>query len=171
MRIDGQDALQIVPGTSLGLARLREAPGKDVAMSFSALPPGVRAYARRPELLVITKSTSRSTVHRPGYLEYVAVKRFDDSGNVRDESEWWEITRRSDARLDATYRRRVTVRSPDGASPLSCANAPSWTFDDAYVVEGHREDEHWRLLEVAGFEDLLGLLGVVRPDAGQEVGL
>ena len=36
VRIDGQDALQIVPGTSLGLARLREAPGKDVATSFSA---------------------------------------------------------------------------------------------------------------------------------------
>ncbi len=40
--------------------------GRNVAASFAALPPEVRAYARRPELLVITKSTSRSTVHRPG---------------------------------------------------------------------------------------------------------
>jgi glutamate dehydrogenase len=85
VRIDGQDALQIVPGTSLGLARLREAPGKDVATSFSALPSAVRAYARRPELLVITKSTSRSTVHRPGYLDYIGVKRFDASGEVCGE--------------------------------------------------------------------------------------
>ncbi|HKU87526.1 MAG TPA: NAD-glutamate dehydrogenase [Casimicrobiaceae bacterium] len=85
VRIDGQDALQIVPGTSLGLARLREAPGKDLASSFSALPSGVRAYARRPELLVITKSTSRSTVHRPGYLDYIGVKRFDAAGEVCGE--------------------------------------------------------------------------------------
>jgi glutamate dehydrogenase len=85
VRIEGQDALQIVPGTSLGLARLREAPGKDVAASFSTLPPEVRAYARRPELLVITKSTSRSTVHRPGYLDYIGVKRFDASGEVCGE--------------------------------------------------------------------------------------
>ncbi len=73
---------------------------------------------------------------------------YDEAGNVRDESEWWEVTRRSDTRLDATYRRRVTVRSPDGA-PIACANAPSWTFDDAYVVEGWREEEHWHFHELA----------------------
>ena len=53
------------PGTSLGI--LREGQSKEIAASFPALPPEVRAYARRPELLVVTKSTSRSTVHRPGY--------------------------------------------------------------------------------------------------------
>ena len=73
---------------------------------------------------------------------------YDDDGNVRDETEWWEITRRSDDRLDATYRRRVTVRSPDG-KPIACANAPSWTFDDAYVLEGSREDQYWHLHELA----------------------
>ena len=83
VRIGGQDALRIVAGTGLGI--LRETPGKDIAESFAALPPEVRAYARRPELLVITKSTSRSTVHRPGYLDYVAVKRFDAAGRVCGE--------------------------------------------------------------------------------------
>ena len=84
-RIDGQDALSIVPGTSLGIARLRDSPDRGVAGSFAALPPSVRAYARRPELLVITKSTSRSTVHRPGFLDYIAVKRFDTQGQVFGE--------------------------------------------------------------------------------------
>ncbi|HSK03457.1 MAG TPA: hypothetical protein VK932_19530 [Kofleriaceae bacterium] len=74
---------------------------------------------------------------------------FDAAGDVRDESEWWEITRRSETRLDATYRRRVTVRSPDGAAPIACANAPSWTFDDAYVVEATRDGERWRVHELA----------------------
>ena len=83
VRIDGQDALQIVPGTSLGI--LGESRSKDVAVSFAALPPEVRAYARRPELLVITKSTSRSTVHRPGFLDYIAIKRFDKDGQVCGE--------------------------------------------------------------------------------------
>ncbi|MFO1396067.1 MAG: NAD-glutamate dehydrogenase [Burkholderiales bacterium] len=81
--VDGQDALRVVPGSSLGI--LREKDGGDVAASFAALPPEIRAYARRPELLVITKSTSRSTVHRPGYLDYIAVKRFDDKGAVTGE--------------------------------------------------------------------------------------
>ncbi|TMH60726.1 MAG: NAD-glutamate dehydrogenase [Betaproteobacteria bacterium] len=81
--VNGEDALKVVPGTSLGI--LREAPSKDVAASFSALPPEVRAYARRPELLVVTKATSRSTVHRPGYLDYIAVKRFNAKGEVTGE--------------------------------------------------------------------------------------
>ena len=83
VKVDGQDALKIVPDSSLGI--LREGPSKDVSSSFAALPKEIRAYARRPELLVITKSTSRSMVHRPGYLDYIAVKRFDAKGNVTGE--------------------------------------------------------------------------------------
>ena len=45
----------------------------------------MKAYARRPELLVVTKSTARSTVHRPGYMDYIAVKRFDARGDVVGE--------------------------------------------------------------------------------------
>jgi hypothetical protein len=73
---------------------------------------------------------------------------FDDEGHVHDESEWWQITRRTDTRLDATYRRRVTIRSADGSN-IACANAPSWTFDDAYVLDGQREEEHWHFYERA----------------------
>lgn len=81
--VDGQDGLRVVPGSSFGI--LREASAHDASAAFAALPPEVRAYARRPELLVVTKSTARSTVHRPGYLDYVAVKRFDAQGNVCGE--------------------------------------------------------------------------------------
>jgi len=71
---------------------------------------------------------------------------YDDEGNVHDESEWWEITRRDETQLDATYRRRVTVRSPDGAT-IACASGPRWSFDDAYVLDGRREEEHWHFYE------------------------
>lgn len=73
---------------------------------------------------------------------------YDDAGNLRDESEWWQLTRRTATRIDATYRRRVTVRSPDGAA-IPCAGAATWSFDDAYVLDGQREDEHWHFYELA----------------------
>jgi len=73
---------------------------------------------------------------------------YDDDGNLRDETEWWQVTRRTDTKVDATYRRRVTVRSPDG-KPIACANAPSWSFDDAFVLDGQREEEHWHFYELA----------------------
>ncbi|MEO8306099.1 MAG: NAD-glutamate dehydrogenase [Betaproteobacteria bacterium] len=81
--VDGQDALKVVPGSSLGI--LREVEPLNVAGSFAALPPEVRAYARKPDLLIVTKSNARSTVHRPGYLDYVGIKRFDATGNVCGE--------------------------------------------------------------------------------------
>jgi glutamate dehydrogenase len=82
-KVDGEDVLKIVPDSSLGI--LRDGPTPSANAAFAALPPEVRAHARRPELLVVTKSTSRSTVHRPGHLDYVAVKRFDDAGQVCGE--------------------------------------------------------------------------------------
>ena len=53
---------------------------------------------------------------------------YDDEGHVHDETEWWQITRRTETQLDLTYRRRVVVRSADG-TPITCAGAPSYTFD------------------------------------------
>ena len=73
---------------------------------------------------------------------------YDDDGNLRDETEWWQITGRTDTRVDATYRRRVTVRSTDGAT-IECAGKSSWTYDDAYVLDGQREEEHWHFHELA----------------------
>jgi glutamate dehydrogenase len=78
----GEDVLRIVPGSGLGL--LRET-GEKVSVSFAALPPEARKRARMKELLILTKANSRATVHRPGYLDYVGVKRFDDQGEVSGE--------------------------------------------------------------------------------------
>lgn len=72
---------------------------------------------------------------------------YDDDGNLRTEYEWWEIVNRTETQLDVTYRRRVVVKNPDGRT-IPCANGPTWSFDDAFVLVGQREEEHWRLNEV-----------------------
>jgi len=70
-----------VPGTGLGILRHDAAdPG-----SFAALPPAAGARALDPQRLIVTKANSRSTVHRPSYLDYVAVKRLDGRGQVVGE--------------------------------------------------------------------------------------
>ena len=45
----------------------------------------IRAKARERTLLVLTKANARSTVHRPTYLDYVGVKRYDADGDVIGE--------------------------------------------------------------------------------------
>ena len=70
--------LRPVPGTGLGV--LRDAPSRVVH-----LRPEARTTAREPRILTLTKANSRSTVHRPVYLDYVGVRTFDPSGNVTGE--------------------------------------------------------------------------------------
>ena len=67
-------ALRPVPGSGLGI--LREE--KKESGSFAALPPEARVRAREPRMLVLTKANSRATVHRPHYLDYIGVKRFEN---------------------------------------------------------------------------------------------
>ena len=74
-------ALTGVPGTGLGILRHdRVGPG-----SFALLPEEVKARALEPQRLIVTKANSRSTVHRPSYLDYVAVKRLSRSGEIVGE--------------------------------------------------------------------------------------
>jgi glutamate dehydrogenase len=73
--------LRAVPGTGLGILR----HDRQSSSSFAALPPEVRARAKDPQRLILTKANSRSTVHRRAYLDYVAVKRLDAAGQVAGE--------------------------------------------------------------------------------------
>jgi glutamate dehydrogenase len=78
---DDGDVLVADPDTGLGI--LRDAPRS--RKPFSEQPPEVRELARRPTLLTLTKANSKATVHRPSYLDYVGVKRFDADGQAVGE--------------------------------------------------------------------------------------
>ncbi|QKW06821.1 NAD-glutamate dehydrogenase [Streptomyces sp. NA04227] len=105
------DSLAAVPGTGLGI--LRADPhhtGEDhpVSPSFSRLPADARAKAREHKLLVLTKANSRSTVHRPSYLDYVGVKKFDSQGNVVGERRFLGLF--SSAAYTESVRRVPVIR-------------------------------------------------------------
>ncbi len=86
-----EDELTAVPGTGLGILRAdprhlnTDAEGRPLSSAFNRLPADARAKAREHHMLVLTKANSRSTVHRPSYLDYVGVKVFDAEGEVVGE--------------------------------------------------------------------------------------
>ena len=82
LREDDEDVLRAVSGSGLGILRQTETTP---SASFAVLPRDVRRRAREKHLLNLTKANSRATVHRPVYLDYVGVKRFDDAGEVAGE--------------------------------------------------------------------------------------
>lgn len=70
-------------GTSLGLMKNTE--GK-AALKFSHMSEDARRIALgADDLLLLTKTNSRSRVHRPAHCDYIGIKRFDQDGNVIGE--------------------------------------------------------------------------------------
>jgi glutamate dehydrogenase len=106
------DALAAVPGTGLGILRSDPHHSEDedhpVSPSFSRLPADARAKAREHKPLVLTKANSRATVHRPSYLDYVGVKKFDAEGNVVGERRFLGLF--SSAAYTESVRRVPVIR-------------------------------------------------------------
>ncbi|QNP63572.1 NAD-glutamate dehydrogenase [Streptomyces genisteinicus] len=106
------DALAAVAGTGLGILRSDPQHSTDedhpVSPSFSRLPADARAKAREHKLLVLTKANSRATVHRPSYLDYIGVKKFDTEGNVIGERRFLGLF--SSAAYTESVRRVPVIR-------------------------------------------------------------
>ncbi|MFF4219744.1 MULTISPECIES: NAD-glutamate dehydrogenase [Streptomyces] len=115
-----EDVLSAVPGTGLGI--LRSDPShhdedhhgphshlpRPASPSFNRLPADARAKAREHKRLVLTKANSRATVHRPSYLDYVGVKKFDADGNVIGERRFLGLF--SSAAYTESVRRVPVIR-------------------------------------------------------------
>src|SRR4249919_187603 len=79
---DGDEVLRAVDGTGLGLMRGHDA-GKP--RSVKSLPAHSVNKAGA-DTLILTKTNARSTVHRPGYMDYIGVLDFDAKGKaVREQ--------------------------------------------------------------------------------------
>lgn len=77
-----QYELQIVPGSGLGI--LEEDESTVAARPLSKLAEYARTRSANTPL-IITKTNSRSTVHRVGYMDYIGVLRYDKRGNIIGE--------------------------------------------------------------------------------------
>jgi glutamate dehydrogenase len=81
----GRSEDRLVPDRASGLGILSTARRAGQRAGATVLRGAVRAKAREPELLIITKANSMATVHRGELLDYVGVKTFDRRGNVNGE--------------------------------------------------------------------------------------
>ncbi|WP_405555294.1 NAD-glutamate dehydrogenase [Streptomyces sp. NBC_01171] len=108
----GDDSLSAKAGTGLGILRSDPHHSEDdehpVSPSFERLPADARAKAREHKLLVLTKANSRATVHRPSYLDYIGVKKFDADGNVVGERRFLGLF--SSAAYTESVRRVPVIR-------------------------------------------------------------
>ncbi|MDP8948083.1 MAG: NAD-glutamate dehydrogenase [Actinomycetota bacterium] len=153
---NGEDALKNVPGTGLGL--LRETSSRPISQSFAKLPPEVRRLAHEPYLLNLTKANSRSIIHRPSYMDYVGIKKFDDSGEVIGERRFlglYTFSAYSMSVLDVPIVRRKAryVLERAGFPPESHNEK-----DMMEILETYPRDELFQVSKEELFETAMGIL-------------
>ncbi len=143
--------LELTPNldTSLGLMNRPDRPTTERGILLSNLSDSARKEALDDSLLILTKSSTKSTVHRPAYVDYVGIKRFDDAGNVIGEDRFIglyasnlynrsprEIPLLSDKVQKILDRSRLTPRSHDYKALLNILeNLPRDELIQASVEE------------------------------------
>jgi glutamate dehydrogenase len=141
--VDGPDGMSLlaVPGTGLGILR----HDKRDSNSFAALPPEVRARARDPQRLILTKANSRSTVHRPSYLDYIAIKRVNAAGEITGEHRFLGLFTHAAYHESIT---RIPVLRRKLASVLEAAAIPVDSHDGqdlTEILEGYPREELFQI--------------------------
>src|SRR5918995_547493 len=153
---DGEDLLRSVPGTGVGI--LRETGQKLHSLSFAKLPPEVRRLAHAANLLNLTKANSRSTVHRPSYLDYVGVKRFDAEGEATGERRFLGLYAFSAYSMSAfeipIVRRKVGYVLERAGFPEGSHNEK----DLLEILETYPRDELFQIEKEELFEIAMGIL-------------
>ena len=154
---DGEDRLRRVAGSGLGILR---DPTNGKPPSESKLSARASALAREPHPLVLTKANSRSTVHRPAYLDYVGVKRFGADGEVVGERRFLGLYTTAAYRAVASdipvLRRKVeAVIARAGYPPASHAEKALVEILDTYP-----RDELFQIPEDELFELAMGILAL-----------
>ena len=79
-----QAGMQLIPGSSLGV--LADETSSKTMRYFTELPLRARRVMfSNKRYLVLSKTNTLSTVHRGGYTDYLAIKRFDSDGSLIGE--------------------------------------------------------------------------------------
>jgi glutamate dehydrogenase len=163
---DGELTLASIPGSGLGI--LRQAGGQATSRGFESLPAAVRNRALEPYMLNLTKANSRATVHRPAYLDYVGVKRFDEAGAVIGERRFLGLythtAYHASPRDIPILRRKVDAVLERAAFPADSHNQKALIE----ILEGYPRDELFQI----SVDDLFRIsMGILHLGARQQVRL
>jgi glutamate dehydrogenase len=161
--------LKPVPGTGLGILR------HDGADSFAVTPPGGGRGKERARLLVLAKSSTLSTVYRPSYLDYVAVRRFSqETGEVIGEYRFLGLYTQAAYTESVT---RIPVLRHKVDQVLEAAGVPADSHDGKAVIEileGYPREELFEIsaerlapiaMAVLGLAERKQVRLFLRPDA------
>ena len=152
LRVGESVSLVAVPESGLGVLR------GAVQTPTSVLPAAAVALLDSDQLVLVTKAMTRATVHRPAWLDCIAVKRFDDAGQVIGEARFLGLYTSSAysamvSDIPQVRRRAAQVIAAAGVLPDSHAAKSLQAILDAYP-----RDELFQIDAATLTEHAIGIL-------------
>ena len=86
-------SIDLISGSGLGLLKNETQAMKK--RSVKSMPKQAQLLANAEHILVITKTNTKSHVHRPSYTDYISIKRFNEAGDIIGEDRFLGLFSRS----------------------------------------------------------------------------
>jgi len=156
--VQGKRMTPVSPRPGLGVMR---DPKFEVFKDFkdlSSITPEIRLFLSKPDLLMVTKSNPRSTVHRPVHMDVIGIKRFGPSGKVVGQRIFVGLFTssaysRSPREIPLLRRKLATTLKNAGFSPTSHDGKAL-----AHILESFPRDELFQVSERHLLQTALGIL-------------
>src|SRR5699024_1029348 len=84
-RLENDDNLDLFAIGNSGLGLLRGGSEDTLSKSFDELPHNLKKLLTEPRVLMLSKSSRVSPVHRPVYMDFLGIHKFDDHGKLIGE--------------------------------------------------------------------------------------
>lgn len=148
-------SFDVVPKNELGILRVDDPKTKK---GLQALPKDLLRFAKNPNLIEITKANRKSMVHRPVYMDYIDIKRFNEKGEVIGEHRFLglftSIVYYQSARLIPIIRQKI-------ASVLKMSHFSHGSYNRkelASALEAFPRDELFQLSEEELYETAMEIV-------------
>ncbi|HUP63373.1 MAG TPA: NAD-glutamate dehydrogenase [Thermoanaerobaculia bacterium] len=153
---DGADYLKPLPETGLGISR--DIRPETIESAQLPLKKADSDYARRKDLVIITKANRRSLIHRPVPMDRIGIKRYNEKGDLIGEDRFLGLF------TSAAYQRSVrdipmlrlkATRALDRAG-LDPHSHNGKAFAD--ILETFPRDEFFQITDADLFDVARGIL-------------
>ncbi|MDA1097723.1 MAG: NAD-glutamate dehydrogenase [Proteobacteria bacterium] len=146
-RRDGEARLSVVPGSSLGIFRdeTRYVLTRQDMRGAPATASIAERFFQREEILLVTKTGVRGTVHRPVHMDYIGIKRYDGKGKLIGERRFVGLFtssafNRTPRDIPLLRRKLSQALERAGAEPSS-HDGKALT----HILETYPRDELWQI--------------------------
>ncbi|HSR69467.1 MAG TPA: NAD-glutamate dehydrogenase [Acidobacteriota bacterium] len=148
----------VVPDEETGLGILSTMLPEAEERARTPLSPTVVEYAKRKNLLLVTKAYSKSTVHRRVHMDYIGIKRFDDNGEVVGERRFLGLF--TSYAYNQSVRRIPLLREKARRTVERAGLSPTGHDGKAlvHILETFPRDELFQISEDQLYETAMGIL-------------